>query len=42
MDPQYVPRGLARPLRERFVTTLRSVASDLKVAVFNRFVVMRH
>jgi acyl-CoA thioesterase-1 len=42
MDPQYAPRVLARPLHERFVTTLRSVASDLKVAVFNRFVVMRH
>lgn len=42
MDPQYAPRVLARPLHDRFVATLRVVASDLKVAVFNRFAVMRH
>ena len=42
MDPQYAPRVLARPLHDRFVATLRVVASDFKVAVFNRFTVMRH
>lgn len=42
MDPQYAPRVLARPLHDRFVATLRVVASDFKVAVFNRFAVMRH
>jgi acyl-CoA thioesterase I len=42
MDPQYAPRVLARPLHNRFVATLRVVASDLKVAVFNRYAVMRH
>jgi lysophospholipase L1-like esterase len=42
MDPQYAPRVLARPLHDRFVATLRVVASDLGVAMFNRFAVMRH
>src|SRR5262249_41835248 len=42
MDPQYAPRVLARPLHSRFVTAVRVAASDLKVAVFNRFAVMQH
>jgi len=42
MDPQYAPRVIARPLHDRFVATVRIVASDLKVAMFNRFAVMQH
>lgn len=42
MDPQYAPRVIARPLHDRFVATVRVVASDLKVAMFNRFAVMQH
>jgi acyl-CoA thioesterase-1 len=33
---------IARPLHDRFVATVRIVASDLKVAMFNRFAVMQH
>jgi acyl-CoA thioesterase I len=42
MDPQYAPRVLGRPLHKAFVDTLSGVATDLKVAVFLRFAVMRH
>jgi acyl-CoA thioesterase I len=42
MDPQYAPRMLARPRHQAFVDTIGRVANDLKVAVFQRFAVMRH
>jgi lysophospholipase L1-like esterase len=42
MDPQYAPRVLGRPLHQAIVDTIRKVGNDLKVAVFQRFAVMRH
>lgn len=42
MDPQYAPRVIARPVHRRIVDSIRAVASDLKVGVFQRFAVMRH
>src|SRR5919109_1983468 len=42
MDPQYAPRVLERPRHQAIVETLGRVANDLKVAVFQRFAVMRH
>jgi lysophospholipase L1-like esterase len=42
MDPQYAPRVIARPVHQRIVDSIRAVASDLKVGVFQRFAVMRH
>ena len=42
MDPQYAPRVLARLVHRRVVDSIRAVASDLKVGVFQRFAVMRH
>jgi acyl-CoA thioesterase I len=42
MDPQYAPRVLGRPRHKAIVDTLGGVASDLKVALFRRFAVMRH
>jgi acyl-CoA thioesterase-1 len=42
MDPQYAPRVLGRPLHKAIVDTIGGVANDLKVAVFQRFAVMRH
>jgi len=42
MDPQYAPRVLGRPLHKAIVDTLGKVGHDLKVAVFQRFAVMRH
>jgi lysophospholipase L1-like esterase len=42
MDPQYAPRILGRPLHKAIVDTISAVSNDLKVAVFQRFAVMRH
>jgi lysophospholipase L1-like esterase len=42
MDPQYAPRVLRRPLHQAVVNTIGKVGHDLKVAVFQRFAVMRH
>lgn len=42
MDPQYAPRILGRPLHKAIVDTIGAVSNDLKVAVFQRFAVMRH
>ena len=42
MDPQYAPRVLERPLHKAIVDTIGKVGNDLKVAVFQRFAVMRH
>jgi acyl-CoA thioesterase I len=42
MDPQYAPRMLGRPPHKAIVGTIGRVANDLKVAVFQRFAVMRH
>jgi acyl-CoA thioesterase I len=42
MDPQYAPRVLGRPRHKAIVDILSGVASDLKVALFRRFAVMRH
>jgi lysophospholipase L1-like esterase len=42
MDPQFAPRLLARPIHPLIVASINAVASDMKVAVFQRFAVMRH
>jgi lysophospholipase L1-like esterase len=42
MDPQYAPRVLGRPLHKAIIDTISGVANDLKVAVFQRFAVMRY
>jgi hypothetical protein len=42
MDPQYAPHILGRPLHKAIVDTIGTVSNDLKVAVFQRFAVMRH
>ena len=42
MDPQYAPRILGRPIHKAIVDTIGEVSNDLKVAVFQRFAVMRH
>jgi acyl-CoA thioesterase-1 len=41
-DPQYAPRVLQRPRHQAIVDTIGRVANDSKVAVFQRFAVMRH
>ncbi|MEK6709421.1 MAG: SGNH/GDSL hydrolase family protein [Nitrospinota bacterium] len=42
MDPQYAPRVLDRPAHKRVVAAVGQAANDLKVAVFQRFEIMRH
>ena len=42
LDPQYAPHLLAHPRHQAIVDTVRRVANDLHVAVFQRFAVMRH
>ena len=42
MDPQYAPRVLGRPIHQAVVDTIGKVANDMKVAVFQRFAVMRY
>jgi acyl-CoA thioesterase-1 len=42
MDPQYAPRMLERPRHKAIVDTIGRVANDSKVAVFQRFAMMRH
>ena len=42
MDPQYAPRVLGRARYQAVVDTIGRVANDMKVAVFQRFAVMRH
>jgi lysophospholipase L1-like esterase len=42
MDPQYAPRVLARPLHQAIVNTIGALGNDMKVAVFQRFAVMRY
>src|SRR6266581_815797 len=41
MDPQYAPRVLERPRHQAIVDTIGRVANDSKVAVFQRFAMMR-
>ncbi len=42
VDPQYVPRVLAKPEAEAMVTMIDKKARRFKVGVFHRFAVMRH
>jgi acyl-CoA thioesterase I len=42
MDPQYAPRIFGRPIHKAILDTLSEVSHDLKVAVFQRFAVMRY
>ena len=42
VDPQYVPRVLAKPEAESMVTMIDKKARRFKVGVFHRFAVMRH
>jgi lysophospholipase L1-like esterase len=42
MDPQFAPRVLARPLHLRVVDAVGALGNDTKVAVFQRFALMRH
>ena len=42
MDPQYAPRVLERPRHKAIVDTIGRVANDSKVAVFQRFAMMRY
>jgi hypothetical protein len=42
MDPQYAPRIFERPIHKAILETLGEVSHDLKVAVFQRFAVMRY
>lgn len=42
MDPQFAPRVLARPMHLLIVDSIAGVANDMKVALFQRFAVMRH
>jgi acyl-CoA thioesterase-1 len=41
MDPQYAPLVVQKPLYRNVVDTIRSVANDFGVGVFQRFAVMR-
>ena len=42
MDPQYAPRIFGRPIHKAILDALGEVSTDLKVAVFRRFAVMRY
>jgi acyl-CoA thioesterase I len=42
MDPQFAPRLLARPIHPFIVHSIGAVADEMKVAVFQRFAIMRH
>jgi acyl-CoA thioesterase-1 len=42
MDPQYAPRVLARPKHLMVLNSIRTVATEMNVAVFQRFAVMQH
>ncbi len=42
MDPQYAQRMLEHPLHKTIVDTIGKVSTDLQVAVFQRFAVMRY
>jgi lysophospholipase L1-like esterase len=42
MDPQFAPRVIARPMHLLVVDVIGAVANEMKVAVFQRFSVMRH
>jgi lysophospholipase L1-like esterase len=42
IDLQYAPRILSRPMHAEVLRALRSVVSELHVALFGRFAVMRH
>ena len=42
MDPQFAPRVLARPTHPFIVDSISAMAREMNVAVFRRFVVMRH
>jgi acyl-CoA thioesterase I len=42
MDPQYVPRVLAKPARDAAVAQIASVAKEQKVGVLHRYDMMRH
>jgi acyl-CoA thioesterase I len=42
MDPQYAPRVLERPRHRAIVDTIGRLANDSRVAVFQRFAMMRH
>jgi lysophospholipase L1-like esterase len=42
MDPQYVPRVLAKPARDAAVAQIANVAKEQKVDVLHRYDMMRH
>jgi len=42
VDPQFVPRVIAKPEAEAMVSMISATAEDNKVGVFHRFAVMRH
>jgi len=42
MDPQYVPRVLAKPARDAAVAQIASVAKEQKVGLLHRYDMMRH
>ena len=42
MDPQFAPKVIASPIHMSVVDSIRAVARDANVAVFQRFAIMRH
>lgn len=42
MDPQFAPVVVAQPTHRRLISSIRALANDLKVGLFQRFAVMRH
>ena len=42
MDPQYVPRVLAKPARDAAVAQIASVAKEQKIGLLHRYDMMRH
>jgi lysophospholipase L1-like esterase len=42
MDPQYVPRVLAKPSRDAAVAQIASVAKEQKIGLLHRYDMMRH
>jgi lysophospholipase L1-like esterase len=42
MDPQFAPMVVAQPAHRRLILSIRALANDLRVGLFQRFAVMRH
>jgi acyl-CoA thioesterase I len=42
MDPQFAPRVVARPIHLLIINSIAAVGNEMKVALFQRFAVMRH